>query len=101
MNVHPKSDHFHSSVGPGSVKLLRVEICKSKKTGWPRKRPQRFWWRAVEPRNGNIVAMSSEMYTNAQDCEDMARKIFAPSTGVVLYPLNGEPETILPNNLMG
>lgn len=45
--------------------LLRAEICRSD-TRWPRRRPQRYWWRITSP-NGRILAVSSEMYTNRGD----------------------------------
>lgn len=44
---------------------MRAEVCRSD-TRWPRRRPQRYWWRLIAD-NGRIMAVSSEMYTNEQD----------------------------------
>lgn len=57
-----------------------IEICRSN-TGWPRRRPQRYYWR-VTAANGRILAVSSEMYTNADDCRRIATMLFHPTLPV-------------------
>lgn len=55
--------------------MITIKINKSQ-TRWPRRRPQRYYWVALNS-NGKALARSSEMYTNRADCEWSALRTFS------------------------
>lgn len=61
---------------------IRIEICRSSKR-WPLRRPQRWFWVAVNAGNGRAMA-SGETYTNIEDCVDAAVQLFGDGRRVWL-----------------
>lgn len=65
--------------------MITVEIYKGKSL-LPRK--QQWRWRATST-NGNIIAVSSESYTNHAACEHAVTLIFGPGTPAQLKTPSG------------
>lgn len=56
-------------------------------------RPQRFRWRAYNARNGRVLGVSSEAYTNEADMHAAIRQLFGEGSEVRL--LQGAASTVL------
>lgn len=62
---------------------ITVHIRRSK-TRWPLRRPQRWYWIAVNNGNHRTLAQSSEMYTNESDAVTAAELLFSNATDLLL-----------------
>lgn len=63
--------------------LIWVDLTQSKRR-WPLKRPQRWYWVALNANNMRRMARSSETYTNRKDCIAAIWQLFGDSTTVYL-----------------
>lgn len=63
---------------------MRAELCRSD-TRWPYRRPQRYYWRLVAD-NGRVLAVSSELYTNAGDARSSLRAVLGADLDSVPMP---------------
>ena len=72
--------------------LLFVDIQQSK-SRWPVKRPQRWYWVLKSADNNEPLAVSSENYTNKQDCIDAA--FLVHSAGSTVYFRQSEHGNVL------
>lgn len=57
---------------------------RQSKTRWPLRRPQRWYWVAINNGNHRTLAQSSEMYTNETDAVTAAEQLFSNSTDLLL-----------------
>lgn len=73
---------------------ISVFVLQSEKKGWPRSRPQRWYWTAANADNHKELGISSEMYTNKQDAIDCATELFGPKATITLYVPESEPQVI-------
>lgn len=66
------------------VTVLYVDIYKSKRRLTGRQRAQPWRWRLKSEGNSKVLAVSSEAYTNREDCLAAIVKVFSGSTTVFL-----------------
>jgi hypothetical protein len=65
------------------MNLIYVDL-KQTSTRWPLRRPQRWYWVALNGNNMRRMARSSEMYTNQQDCIAAIQQLFGQESNVYL-----------------
>jgi uncharacterized protein YegP (UPF0339 family) len=65
------------------VSTVTIHIRKSR-TRWPHRRPQRWYWTAVDGGNHKTLARSSEMYTNEDDAYRAAELLHGNTVDVLL-----------------
>lgn len=63
--------------------IVTIHIRQSK-TRWPLRRPQRWYWVAINNANHKTLAQSSEMYTNENDAVTAAEHLFSNATDLLL-----------------
>jgi hypothetical protein len=63
------------------MNLIYVDVKQSRRR-WPLKRPQRFYWVALNGNNMRRLARSSETYTNRQDALDAVTELFGTESNV-------------------
>jgi len=80
-------------MAPTSVLFIDIQETSSN-TIFKRARKQPFYWVAKNSGNGRVMAISSERYTNRQDCVDAARLIFGSEVNVYLRQEN-QPNQLL------
>lgn len=62
---------------------VTIHIRKSA-TRWPLRRPQRWYWIAINNGNHKALARSSENYTNEGDAVTAAERLFSNATDLLL-----------------
>jgi uncharacterized protein YegP (UPF0339 family) len=68
--------------------LIVIELVKTAALNRLLGRPQRWRWTARNGDNHRVLAVSSENYTNRQDCIDAITQLFGTNTNAWLH----EPE---------
>jgi uncharacterized protein YegP (UPF0339 family) len=71
-----------------SATVIRIDVRQSK-SRFPLRRPQRWTWTATNLGNFEVMARSSESYTNEKDCEAAAVVLFSDGARVKLVGPNG------------
>lgn len=81
--------------------LVYVDLQEVKVVNWlsrPFRRPQKWRWTAINGGNQRVLAVSSENYTNRQDCIDAIVQLFGDQSNVYLrQPEIGNIELRLAN----